>query len=267
MIDCQTTRERLECFTAQERANDGEVASHLEGCSDCNRFSEHLLSGRAAQFDNKVASALRDVSIPAGLQDRLLAAIEEEQSAKANILPISSQKPTVNPRGSRWMRVAQRLIGGVAAVLLVAMIMVWSQPDDVPSLSYADAKSELSKQFEDIAPAAWDDLPEFDGSFPTSRLDSTIRGWELSEAVGVDLGQDAAHDVAAFHFEFKKWSGTLIVLQTEQFNGTPTRTSPGSSSGRQIVEWQSPDGKLTYLCFVDEGSAGQLVEAMSGNIG
>ncbi|QDT33479.1 anti-sigma factor family protein [Thalassoglobus polymorphus] len=268
MIDCKTTREYLDSMTAQERAVNGEVASHLESCPDCQLFAEQL-----ELFDHKVSSLLQAVPVPDGLQERLLSSLSQfesaEQDEQVNILKL----PVQSHRSQRWTILQRSLIGTVAAVLIVAISLIWTQPEPTSTLNYADAKSTLQKTFSKIDASNWNRLAAFDQQeFQIKHLDRPLRRWTLSEPVGMDLGKSAAHDAAAYQFSYQiqdgpKWSGTLVVLPTAQFSETPKQTEPESSSGMQILEWQSTDGTLTYLVFVDQGSADELANVMFSAIG
>lgn len=260
-MNCQTLRERLDCMTAKERAVDVEVASHLDGCSDCRQFLT-----ATKNFDQRVSSVLKTVPMAEDFLDRLLASVEEE---------VSSEPPPIAKRMRRskaFVIVNRIVVTGLAIAVIFAVSSLWT-PDHVDSqLDYAVAKSELTQKFFHITDNDWSDLAAFDHTgFKIGRLDSAVRKWNLSEPVGLDLSNDVAHDVAAYQFTYKrsprlKWSGTLLILPTEKFTGTPQESLPGSSSGMQILEWQSADGTLTYLCFVEEGSADELAGAMFGSI-
>ena len=260
-MNCQTFRQRLDCLTAKQRAVDVEVASHLDGCSDCRQFL-----AATDRFDQRVSSVLKTVPMAEDFLDRLLTVVEEDSSAEP--LPIAKRI-----RHSRAFTIVNRLIvTGLAIAVIFAASSLWS-PDPVESqFDYAVAKSELTQKFFHITDNNWSDLAAFDYTgFQIGRLDSAVQKWSFSEPVGLDLGNDATHDVVAFQFSYEKsqrlkWSGTLLVLPTEKFNGTPQETLPGSSSGMQILEWQSADGSLTYLCFVEEGSADELAGTMFGSI-
>lgn len=248
-MNCNIFRERLDQMTAQERAADAEVATHLSSCSACQQFASQI-----EKFDQRVCSQLHRVQVPEGLLERLLSQANEE------LKDTSANAPTVKTAnkarlGRSFTTISRVLSVGLAIALLLTVSLFWSPPNTETPFDYAVAKSELSEKFSHADDQSWTMLSAFDQSeFQIDRLDSVVLKWTLSEPVGVDLGNSSAHDVAAFQFAYQrsahqKWSGTLIVLPSSKFNGFPAESLPDPSSGVQMLEWSSSDGKLTYLCL------------------
>lgn len=263
MSDCHTTRVRLDILSTQalsrqEGDAELEVSEHLASCAECQRYAEQL-----REFDARVTALLLDVPLPGGLQDRLLAAIEEatvcEEPAQRR-----SESRSVNRSNFSRRRLGRLVMAGMLAVVVVAISMIWTQPESPSTFNYAEAKSQLRDTFSQMDDQEWESLSSFDRqSFQVDRLDSALRQWDLSEVpVGINLDEKGSHDVAAYRFAYQQWSGILVVLPTELFHGAPAQISPRAASGRSVLEWQSPDGTLTYLCFVKDGAADQLAEAM-----
>lgn len=258
MLDCLTTRQRLDSLPIRERHEESEVAQHLHGCSECQNYLARLNS-----FDQQMSIAIKDVPIPAELQQDLLTLISAELSEAAPE-PVITRHPT--SRSWLWI---PRLSGGLVAAVLVVMIWSsWPQSDVSTPLEYTVVKQKLVEELSRIEESSWQELPEFDQhSFNIEEHDSALRNWSLSSARGFDLGNDSDHDAALYQFSFKKWSGTLIALPTSELSGAPEDFVAVPASGHPILEWRSTDGKLTYLCLVEHGSAEELAGVMFGNIG
>lgn len=253
-------------MTAQERAADGEVAAHLETCADCREFVASI-----KKFDQQFSSVLQSVPVADDLLSRLL---KEVDSDVATPLTMGAEPDIAAKVGKRHRLVtfSRAIVAGLAVAVIVAVSGVWNSVPDDTTFDYAVARSTLTEKFYRIPASEWSQFAPFDhASFDVDRLDRVVRNWSLSQPVGWDLGNDAGHDVAAFQFVYerssrRKWSGTLLVLPTRQYTGTPQESLPTSSSSSQVLEWQSADGTLTYLCFVEKGSAEELKEAMFGSI-
>lgn len=258
MSDCHTTRVRLDVLSKQEVDAEQDVCAHLASCGECQRYAEQLRA-----FDARVTALLLDVPLPVGLQDRLSAAIED---ATVSVEPAQrlSESPSVNRLNFSRRHLGRLFIAGMLAVVVVAISMIWTQPESPSTFNYAEAKLQLRGIFSQMDDEQWESLSSFDRKrFQIDRLDSALRQWDLSEVpVGINLDEKGPQDAAAYRFAYQQWSGILVVLPTELFHGAPAQTSPRASSGRSVLEWQSPDGTLTYLCFVKDGAANQLAEAM-----
>ena len=276
---CHEIQERLNCLTVAERAADADVVAHLEQCQGCCQFAEAL-----EKFDERVAGQLNSLPVPAGLADRLIEAMQAEvdqNSSPVASIPLAavnassvdiheSASATARWNVKRFVMQASTVAVAIAIIFMVSRVFV---PEPVVgTLDYSVAKAELRELLQGADEASWRQFDSFDRvQFTTERLDIAVRNWSLSEPVGIDLGLDEAHDAAAFRFAYQPegrsgWQGTLVVLPTEKFEATPTELFPSPSSGRQVLEWQSEDGQLTYLCYVESGSAEALAKSMFGTI-
>lgn len=256
MIDCQTVRHLLDCLAAPERAVDEGVVGHLANCPDCQKFAD-----RRQAFDRRVSSQLKAVPIPVGLLEKLLT--ETAADFPQRVTASGSRKSIFSGRLNRMTAVSV-----LAGLLLMAFMLVVSQPDSIAKLDYAESKIQLIRQLSQLDAADWNSLPAFDGSqIQLGRLDSVLNKWSLSDPIGLDLGRGPEHEVAVFDFSFQKWSGKLVVLPSEFFEGVPQQELPDSSSGLQVLEWHPAGSTLTYLCFVELGSAEELSQMMFGAIG
>ena len=247
MIDCDKTREHLDVLTAAERVKGGDVASHLETCSDCQQYVSEL-----NQLDDQVRSSLLDVPVPEGLQSRLISSLQQElRDASPSVV-----KPLENHgRGNRSLSKALLLkfaFGTMtAAAVLVCVSFFWKTEDTVIVLNYENVKDQLVSQFEDFSDEDWDELPAFDNGFPSPADDNELSGWKFGRTVGQNLDHDPQHDVWTTKFSYKRWSGILIAMPASKVTNTPQ--SPSAGSGRKIAQWRSANGQVAYVCIVQEG--------------
>jgi hypothetical protein len=76
-MDCKTARLLLDFVRPQAHElpaeEDGALQNHLDHCSDC-----HSLARGERQLDEQFGKAMRQVEVPAGLRDQLLARLEVE---------------------------------------------------------------------------------------------------------------------------------------------------------------------------------------------
>src|SRR5579872_2239589 len=131
-MNCYTARQTLELACPDEIEPQGldEAARHLEACPAC-QIAVH----RQDEIDARVGALCRDVLVPGGLKERLLAGIalplasSHESAATAPQSPPSLEAvPVVTPAAKserstrrRWLRVAS----AVAALAFVAGLAAW----------------------------------------------------------------------------------------------------------------------------------------------
>src|ERR1700752_2772031 len=77
-MDCNTARLLLNFARPQARDLDpeeaGDLENHLDRCSDC-----HGLARGERRLDERLGQAMRQVEVPAGLREQLLARLEAER--------------------------------------------------------------------------------------------------------------------------------------------------------------------------------------------
>lgn len=249
-MDCQTALARLDVVTSSFDDDDVRaVRMHVASCPNC--LSEWR---RRQRFESDLRHDLLNVPIPAGLKDRLLAACEEA------IPPQPAAATKRSPAGWRtfWPAAALLVILGLGTLTWFG----WTQ--DVP-IAYASAEEQLLTNLEDAA-AWWSQLPEFDDSFSLTSLDSAIRPLAVGDPRGLDVDQRDDHEAAAYRFSYRRWRGTLIVLNTEEFADVPTETLPQPLSTSSSFAWTSADGSRRYVCVVETGSAVGLMRELFGRM-
>lgn len=113
-------REQLAAFQAGdgERRRRLEVEAHLAGCPSCAEVVASVARARSG------LALLEEPALPAGLHDRVAAAVEAEAAQAAADLP-ASQRPEASPEVQRptpWYR--RPVAWGAAAALLLAALVV-----------------------------------------------------------------------------------------------------------------------------------------------
>jgi hypothetical protein len=220
---------------------------------------------RSQRFDRSVVSALHDVSVPAGLLERLLsktAAAENGDSVDAvlsasvsNVVGESAVVPSdqaavVAPAKSALSRRGWLLragsLGVVAAGLLgLAVALRPTQPRTISQAELAGAIPSWVEQTQDRTlwnktppPAAFQVNPIWTRrivawrSFPTNVAGETAIAYELTPGGG---------------------KVRLFVVKTPHkyaVPATPGLPLPGTTGGVQVSAWQ-PAGGLLYVLFID----------------
>lgn len=266
MKSCQTILQQLAGLSAEERACDADVVEHLARCPTCQEQAAAW-----DDFDSLLRSRITDVEVPKQLESeliKLVAAATDQHPASVIAPQARGLAPgpiaATSQTQSRW-KIWGAVTATVMTVCLLALFSALHAPQQSQPLDYHAVRSEISQQFF-RADVTWEQYHEFDNSFPVEQLDRSLRKWRLSPAVGVDLGNSDAHDAAVFRFDYRHWKGVLVVVPTEATKQAPSETIPVASSSRRVLEWRSADGELSYLCYVETGSAMQLVQATFGSM-
>lgn len=244
-MNCRTVLLHLDCLLDEQRsASAAELLRHVESCDSCQQALEQM-----RQFDRKFSSALLSAPVPAGLESRLMAALDAAELAQTN-----SSRRFVPRR--LW-----RFAAGAACLFILAAL-AWLSAGKLHSLSYSTTLVRLAEQFPRPDRDAWEQLPMFDGNFSIESGDRSLRRFQLSGPKGLDLGGDERQDAAVFLFTQQAWSGLLILLPTDRFRGAPREAWPVRLPGRPMIQWQSADGLMTILCIVQQGPVEDLAQEL-----
>jgi hypothetical protein len=252
VMDCGLAREQLDA--ARPDSGDREDSAleaafaHVDACPACAEVVEFR-----REFDRQVSRVVRDVSIPDGLRERLLAA--GERSVQPLAAP-ANKSPT--HRGRRKVLVAVTS----AAVLLLAAGGAWLFTHDGPApLAMSKVQDYWSSHIESGATLA--SLPAFDGSFDATIQDGRWASSMSAPPLGADIDGDGRHDAAVY--AFPSGSGFLVVVEPGRVNDVPQAASALSAqkSYRPVpnVAW-TLDGQV-YLCYVEQGGPRALDAVLS----
>ena len=267
-MDCRTAMQLLEVSRPDfEDLDDRELASaaaHLEKCPQCAEQLRNLQI-----FDRKVGQAMRDVSVPPGLKEKLLQACHAdsclaEQSAQL-------KRPSTHSTGNRPDRISLRFVSrrkyiryGVSAVVcLMAGFAAWwvnrPEPDTLILEKFCSrlhateyALSSLSKfdeNFEATLPTRWQSSG--------IRFTSPVRGFQRDRA--------GNHMTALYEFRFggrgrSSLRGILMVIPLSSVEDPPEASDFSSGFEHYIpvpnVAWKS--NELVYICLIPGGDPDSL---------
>ncbi len=209
---------------------------------------------RAEQFDRTVAAAMQDVAVPAGLQDRLMAAL-----AAGAPRDVATPVVTVadNGRKSRWRIPAYTgiVLLGTAAVLLLSLTMRWFDTgDDWQPRAIADAAVlHFPNEFDPREQRLWTNAKAPSASHPLSR--------HLSQ--GSNPPQCVVRNVAgcsgvAYLLQGRTGAlGTLLVLTPRatlsSFPSSPPKSPQVDTAGCAAASWR--ENNRLYVLVVAGNAA------------
>ncbi len=209
------------------------------------------------QFDRVVGKTMRDVEIPPHLRQSLLASLHKARTVTGMPIP-SSQRRVVTSRRAALAVLASLVLG-------FATWMIW--PHGPQALTLDEIRHSLPVSDRRLA---WERLESFDYGFEARLPDSE---WEsiVDESVkGLDLNGDGRHDAAVIPWALSssRPRGYLLVLPASLLDElpSPTRLTPAGLSYVPVpnTAWKSIDGKMVYVCFVEEGRLDQLQSQLYG---
>jgi hypothetical protein len=211
---------------------------------------------RAEQFDRTIAASMQDVAVPAGLQDRLMAALAAGAPSAVATPDDSIVTAADNGRESRWrIPVATGIaLLATAAVLLLSLTVRWfNTGDDWKPKVIADAAVQLfSSEFNPREQQLWTGGKAASAAFPLSR--------HLS--AGRNPPQCAVRNVAgcsgmAYLLQGRAGAlGTLLVLTPRatlsSFPTKPPKSPQVDTAGCAAASWQEND--RLYVLVVAGGA-------------
>ncbi|MCH7987858.1 MAG: hypothetical protein IID46_01770 [Planctomycetes bacterium] len=268
-MDCRTALELLEVAGPDsEDRDDREFASaaiHLENCPQCADQFRNLQI-----FDQKVGQAMRDVTVPPGLKEKLL----EKYQAGSRLAEHSArlERPSTHSTGNRSGRTSLRSVSRrkyiryvVSAVvcLTAGFVAWWVYRPEPNTLTLEKLCSRLHS-----TDYALNSLSEFDGNFeaavPTDGWRSggvffkgSVRGFQRDRA--------GNHMTALYEFRFgdrgtSPQRGILMVIPLSSVEDPPEASNFRSGSVRYIpvpnVAWKN--NGLVYICLIPGGDPHSL---------
>ncbi|MBW3540930.1 MAG: hypothetical protein KY476_11720 [Planctomycetes bacterium] len=275
-MDCLTAREILEAVRPQD-AGDAEpqvqaAVGHARACVDCGDVWERLQA-----IDAAVGEALRDVPIPDGLEERLLASLGEQPSqasaeSVADVV-VPSEPVSVPPRSSRWLR-RSAAVAAAAAVVLAAAFLWWTQREGEPPLSVADVYQQVPLDIENL-PRLESFADRFEAVPPTGAWSSRRLAVD-PPARGVRLAADGEPLVAVYGFRFRDRRGEIVhgvlaaiparsVAESQALPTSFLRASTAYPRRHAARAWTN-DG-LVYVAFVPVGKLEDLEQTLDVPLG
>lgn len=239
-MDCQTARQWIELFPAGSRdwgsAEGTALRDHLADCPICREVADDV-----AEFDQRVATLLADVTVPDGLRDRVLSQLQKS----------ASRSEPARPARRKW---TTRLVGlGLSLMLAVGGGYWLTRPSQLTTTQLGDFGAE--KLLGAKAP-----MTAFDGSFPAQMSDSRWQRVVAPQAVGWDLDGRAGHDVAAFRVNIAslRFRGWLMMIPVNRVSDAPNHFEPVRLQYSRSAVWR--DQNFVYVCLAEQGSIEDLID-------
>lgn len=234
-MDCTAARELLD-VSARRAGDDADLAQALEHVRSCPSCANVVRSHE--RFDDAVGLAMRDVAVPGGLKDRLLAAV----GAATTVAP-----PVVAPskRRSRWIVRVAASAAAIAMAVGVWQLVKWQrrpQPFDLAQLQafidqFRDSKTgQLSlSQFE-----------KFDDSFDVAALTKWLG---TSDLKGVNIDRRGGHDGVVTLIQLSRNPqsvAVLLMIPAARLKDADALASPANVSYSPLAHVVMRDGG--YVC-------------------
>jgi hypothetical protein len=232
-----------------------EAAQHVKSCPACQTAVR-----RREKIDERIGQLSRDVPLPEGLRERLLARLSKEGTSESRAaepqaggFPAAS-KPT--RRSRRWL-----LVSTVACIAVISGVGIWGLWPSPPASMSMD---EIAGYALSVNPAAGlPELAQFKGGldvqFPkTIRKEARHLMQPFRRLVDSQLGD---REIAISFFTLSdgkrgEFAGLLVVVPAAAVKDVPTASSfPVQTLYRGVfctTAWT--EGKFVYLCCVHGGS-------------
>jgi len=210
---------------------------------------------RSQRFDASVGKALRDLPVPAGLAERILAASETSGTgAEVSLPPARDELPKTN----RWIGRRTWLVAAGSlslAVLLMAVVYklapAWRRP-----ISQTELAADTTALLSDLPPNGW-----LTGVLPVP-IDAAVlagpRQWQAVHGPR-SAGWSGAVTIIDLAGQAKPRAMLFVVRSSSRFSvpSVPTTTALlPLTGGYKATAWQRPNGKLLYILVIEE--RGQL---------
>ena len=250
-MDCQHVLEILEVARPDSGDRDESeltaAAAHLDECARCAE-----VFAVTQTLDRRIGRVVRDVEVPAGLQERLLAATMAVDPASPSVTVTRHQKPADSPRTNR-----RKWLGRVtaAACCLSVGIGLWFflRPSVV-----AYSVDEL-RQF--AADTDFDSLPDFSGRFRA--LLPQDGDWQtpylqLAKRAGGIPTNATEHQAAIYSFRVpvsrtEYVPGLLLVIPARSVKMPPSATTFNAAVADQKYIWSASGTEYETVAWTRDG--------------
>jgi hypothetical protein len=238
-MDCTVARELLD-LSARRTGDDADLAVALEHVRACPACAEQVRSHQ--RFDDAVAIAMRDVTIPEGLKDRLLASVA---ASTASVAPPASAP---SKRRTRWAVRVAACAAAIAISVGVWQLVAWQlrpRPFDLDQVFAAMNK----KRFIDPKTGQIDlsQSSKFDESFNVKSLAKWLERVDLR---GIDIdgrdGDDAAMTLVQLGRD-RHSVAVLLMIPAARLKNAPELASQASVSYSPHAHAVMRDGGYVYV--------------------
>lgn len=248
-MDCRTAQEMLEVVSSPDSAEFVEpelaaAAAHWQVCDRCQ-----LVVSQRQSSDRLIGDLCRDIPIPIGLEERLLAAVDDELASQ------DLSHPPEEPNNRRRGLSRRRMAVIAAGVLCVAAFSWMLLPNSSVSIEALTAEA-VERMAEDELGNPFQGTFQPEALFPEEDI-RELQSFEMSEYRRLKIpGSNASVAASSFSFKDRRWGtvrGALLVLPIEDVRPRPSATSMAGAStiyqsGFSIKSWQS--GGFAYVCLV-----------------
>jgi hypothetical protein len=241
---CAAARRVLDLARDEDRAGGPvvEAREHARTCPACRVMVE-----RQERWDERLGAAMRDVSVPVDLRDRLLDSLArasaEDLVTRQSIAPVEVRRTR---RG--WLRISLATTAGLLAIAAsVWFAMRWAQPripleDLLQQIVSDEIEAETLAEFEGEPPP----LP---GTMSTRSIAGAPRRFPFGDA-------------AVYFFQLPRRrggpvAGRLLVIPARSLSNLPAGTSfladPAIYPGGGYCATVWVEGEFAYVCIVKGG--------------
>lgn len=237
-MECTVARQLLD-LASRTGDVDEELAAAREHARTCAACAEVARSQR--RFDDAVSFALRDVAVPGGLKERLLASVAAA--------PVPAAQPPVAALPGRRSRRLLKLAACVASLAIAVgawQFIAWQRqprPFDLEVVHAAVARF-IDPQTGQIDLSQF---PRFDGSFDVKALASWLESADLK---GVDLDGRQGDDGAATLIQLGRDPSSvavLLMIPAERLSDPPALASRAAVSYAPVAHAVMRDGGYVYV--------------------
>ena len=276
-MDCLTARHDLECVRP---GSDDEAipelapaAAHVQSCPACQAVLQ-----QQRRIDRQIGAMCRDVPVPAGLKNRIFAALEHA-AVEGVSQPVPSWPATAQPEPDRrssgrrdlgrrdlGRRAVLRVFVTVAACLAVcAFVGQWILRPAGPRLLVESVEETTRRDFGSSA-----SLPLFTGDLVAGVSPQLPRRMDIPRSLAKASPQLMMVDgqrAAAYFFSFgnrnvserrsRLLDGCLVVVPRSVLKGLPAQDRQLSEYryNGELVTTTWFEGNLAYVCFVRGGAS------------
>lgn len=253
-MNCQTAQQTLELARPDhpEGAAIDEAAQHVKGCPSCRTAVR-----RHEQLDQRIGEVCRDVPVPAGLKERLLAAVEAAAHLDDGIMcgaAGAARVANAAQTGKVAIGTRRRWLGRIslaAACVVAAAIGIWSIWPKAPSIDLDEMASLVAT--DNIGPENLAEFTHF-GNGWLPHVPSTMITRML-----VDPPRRLENDVALYFFKVPGarrttiLNGRLLVIPKRLVNLSDVPTAASFLAGPTVYKagycttaWV--EGEFVYVC-------------------
>lgn len=233
-MDCRTAQILLEFARPLTRELDVTEAealeSHLADCPECARRARTLFA-----TDERISAAMRDVPVPEGLRERLLAGLSRE------------------PQPTRRRLILQQLGNlAAAAALLLAIVIGWAQRGETPIIDTEELVSITNAEIANPVPRLVDDWLQKQGVRVPAPTNFDYR--LLAHYHMADLQKQRVPLMVFVRTENgRTYQARVYLLSADQFNLNPsTLATPASVCVVQLMPHPSKPHYGYLVVFTGE---------------